>query len=123
MECTDKTVYEKLLSALSIWNMRATYFDFKLKINDVRNIQNLTNETFSFVQTFPASQMAKLSNGNSELMAHYHMSMYLFINISTACHQLFLTKLMANKEKKDEEEIMVNYFIKKLLFLISFKIL
>jgi len=35
MECTDKTIYEKLLSALSIWNMRATYFDFKLIINEV----------------------------------------------------------------------------------------
>uniref|UniRef100_A0A915MRM1 Mediator complex subunit Med12 LCEWAV-domain domain-containing protein n=1 Tax=Meloidogyne javanica TaxID=6303 RepID=A0A915MRM1_MELJA len=94
MECTDKTIYEKLLSALSIWNMRATYFDFKLIINE----------------TFPESQMSKLGNGNQQLANHYQMTMFLFNNIATAIHQLFVSRLILKDNKQNEEKMDIDDF-------------
>ena len=80
MECTDdKTLFDKLLSSLNIWNMRATYFDFKLKIN----------------QYFPESP------GN--LMNYYHETMFFLNKIANAFHQLFLSRL-TSKECFDEKE-------------------
>ena len=44
--------------------------------------------------------MSKLSNGNQQLSNHYQMTMFLFNNIATACHQLFLSRLSNNKKER-----------------------
>jgi hypothetical protein len=82
MECTDITIFDKLLSNLNIWNMRATYFDFKLTVN----------------QNFPESP------GN-QINSYYHHTMFVFNNIANALHQLFLSQLTtSSKECFDEKE-------------------
>ncbi|KAL3119039.1 hypothetical protein niasHT_003822 [Heterodera trifolii] len=77
----DKKVYEKLLSTLNVWNIRATYYDFKLNI----------------LEQSPENQPAKTSNGNQQLASSYQMAMYqqaLFNNVANACHLLFKEHLL-----------------------------
>uniref|UniRef100_A0A914IAX6 Mediator complex subunit Med12 LCEWAV-domain domain-containing protein n=1 Tax=Globodera rostochiensis TaxID=31243 RepID=A0A914IAX6_GLORO len=84
----DKKVYERLLSTLSVWNMRATYYDFKLNILE----QN------------PDNQPAKTSNGNQQLASSYQMVMYqqaLFNNVANACHLLFKEHLLKGNHCED----------------------
>lgn len=92
----DKKVYEKLLSALNVWNMRATYYDFKLNILE----QN------------PEIQLTKMSNGNQQLASSYQMAMYqqaLFNNVANACHLLFKEHLLKGKQWEDLVYLLLNY--------------
>jgi len=49
--------------------------------------------------------MSKLGNGNQQLANHYQMTMFLFNNIATAIHQLFVSRLILKDNKQNEEKV------------------
>lgn len=54
--------------------------------------------------------MSKMNNSQT-LTNHYQMTAFLFNNIATACHQLFHSNLLTNKQLGEDQEKIVSFII------------